>query len=216
MIDLDFAMEGVEPARHSITPLLLFKLRLVNRTPETAVEHIALTVQVRIEAARRAYAAAERERLVELFGAAADWDRSLRGMLWTTVGVPVPGFAEDCAVELPVSCSCDFEIAASKFLYGIRDGEIPLLLLFSGPVFFRDAGGDLQIGQIAHHKEATYRLPAGLWHSLMAQHYPDKIWLRVEQGLFDELYRYKRERGFASFDQALGALLAAASAEALR
>ena len=120
----------------------------------------------------------------------------------------VPGFAEECTVDLPVPCSYDFEIAATKFLHGVQEGEVPLLFLFSGPVFFHNANGDLQIGQIAHHKEAGYRLPVWLWQSLMAQHYPDCIWLRIERDLFEQVYEYKRRNGFAGFDQALRALLA--------
>ena len=205
MIDLDFAVQGVEIARRSATPLLIFKLRIGATAP---VEHAIVQAQIRIEATHRDYAPAERERLSELFGAAADWDRSLRGLLWTTASASVPGFAEECTVDLPVPCSYDFEIAATKFLHGVQEGEVPLLLLFSGPVFFRNAEGDLQIGQIAHHKEAGYRLPVSLWQSVMAQHYPDRIWLRLERDLFEQVYEYKRRNGFPGFDQAMRALLA--------
>jgi hypothetical protein len=213
-MDLDFAVLGVEIARNAAAPALLFKLRAVNRTPDIAIEHVALTAQLRIEAAHRDYAAGERERLSELFGCATDWDRSLRGLMWTTVTVPIPRFADECTVNLPVPCSCDFEIAATKFLHGIKHGEIPLLLLFSGAIFFRNADGDLQIGQIAHHKEADFRLPVQLWHSLMRQYYPDKVWLRIDRDLFEEVYRYKRSNGFSNFDQALRGLLAASATEA--
>ena len=42
-------------------------------------------------------------------------------------------------VALP--CSYDFDVAANKYLYALDDGEIPLLMLFSGTVFTRGANG---------------------------------------------------------------------------
>ena len=216
MIDLDFTVPAVQIADNCATPTLLFQLRAINRTPESAVEHVALSAQIRIEAARREYAPHERERLSELFGGAADWDRALRGLLWTSVTVPIGGFTKECTIDLPIACSCDFEIAATKFLHGVEHGEIPLLWLFSGSIFFRNSEGELQIGQVAHHKEAGIRLPAELWHSLMQRYYADKIWLRVERDLFEEVYRYKRRKSLPSFDEALRDLLAAGAAEAPR
>jgi hypothetical protein len=34
--------------------------------------------------------------------------------------------------DLPVGCTYDMEVAASKFLHAIRDGVVPLQFLFSG------------------------------------------------------------------------------------
>lgn len=33
--------------------------------------------------------------------------------------------------------------------------------------------------------------------------YPGTAWLRLNRDVFDELYRYKRQRGFASWEDAL-------------
>jgi hypothetical protein len=216
MIELDFAVDAIEPARHALTPTLLFRLRITNRTPEVPVEHVSLQAQIRIEAPRRDYTAAERGRLSELFGGAADWDRSLRGLLWTTVSAAVPGFAGECTVPLAVPCSCDFDIAATKYFDGLEDGDAPLLLLFSGSVFCRDEAGDLQIAQIPHHKEASFRLPVRTWREIVRHHYPDAAWLRIGHGLFAELQRYKRQTGVASLDEALRRLLAASPEAAAR
>jgi hypothetical protein len=74
-----------------------------------------------------------------------------------------------------VACSQDFEIAATGFFDGVEEGDAPLSFLFSGPIFFRNEDGDLQIAQIAHHKEAGFRLPLAVWRSLMATHYADTV-----------------------------------------
>jgi len=214
MIDLDFAVTCAEAARHSAAPLLVFKLQISNGNPATPVEHVALQAQIRIEAAQRDYDANERGRLVELFGTAEDWDRGLRGLLWTTTSAAVPGFAEECNIELPVPCSYDFNIAATKFFHGVERGEVPLSLLFSGAIFFRNADGDLQIGQIPHHKEAGFRLPVSIWHAMMQHYYPDSLWLRIDRGMFEEIERYQRRNRLATVEEALRRLLAAPPAEA--
>ena len=214
MIDLDFAATGIEIARHSVAPLLLVQLQVTNRMPGLAVEHVNLQAQIRIEAARRDYSAGERERLSGLFGAGDDWSRGLRGFLWTSGSVPVPAFAECCTVELPLPCSTDLSIAVTRYFDGVEGGDAPLLLLFGGSVFFRDAAGDLQIAQIAHHKEADYRLPVRLWRELMDRYYPDTVLLRLGRPLFEELKRYERRHGLATPEDALQRLLAAPAAEA--
>lgn len=208
MIDLDFAVERVSIAPRSATPILLFRLRVANRTPQVPVENVQLQAQIRIEATHRNYNSCERDRLVELFGLAADWDRTLRDVFWTNAGVSVPGFSDTCAVDLPVPCSYDFDIAATKYFFGVGQGEVPLLLLFSGTIFSRNADGELQIGQVAHHKEAGCRLPAGLWRSLMEQYYADRVWLRIGRDVFEQLNAYKRRSGLTGVEEALQRLLA--------
>lgn len=208
MIDLDFAINGVEIARRSATPLLLFKLRVANPTPNVPIEHVMVQAQIRIEAAHRDYTPSERERLSDLFGAGEDWSRGLRGLLWANASVSIPGFVGECTVDLPVLCSQDFEIAVTRFFDGIEQGDAPLSFLFSGPIFFRNEDGDLQIAQIAHHQEAGFRLPVAMWRSLMATHYADTVWLRIDRDLFDEIGRFKRRARLSGIAEALRALLA--------
>ncbi|HTV90257.1 MAG TPA: DUF6084 family protein [Stellaceae bacterium] len=209
MIELDFAVRGVEIAPHSATPLLLFKLHVANRTPAVPVEHVSLQTQLRIEAARREYDEQDRERLVELFGGAVDWERNLRALLWANAGAAIPPFDAECTVDLSVPCSSDFTIAATKYFNGLEGGEAPLLFLFSGTVFHRDAEGDLQISQIAHDKEAACRMPVTIWHRLMERYYGNSVWLSVDRDLFEAIHRYKRQNGIATIDDALRRLVAA-------
>ena len=53
----------------------------------------------------------------------------------------VAGFAGETEVDLPVACTYDFEVAAAKYLHALGDGEVPLLLLFSGTVFVARRAG---------------------------------------------------------------------------
>jgi hypothetical protein len=208
MVDLDFLVEsaGVEP--YAAAPTLLFKVRVTNRTPDVAVQNVSLLCQVRIEATQRCYSAADHERLRELFGEKHRWSETLRSMLWTHTSVQIPAFATDRVVSLTVECSYDFNVAATKYFYGLDGGEVPLALLFSGTVFYRDTeGGPLQMEQISWSKEATYRLPVRLWQDMMDQYYPNSAWLRIDRDVFDAIYRYKRDRGFTTWDKVFLSLL---------
>jgi Family of unknown function (DUF6084) len=214
VIDLDFAVEDVAVARNSAIPALMFRLRISNSDANTPVENVMLQAQLRIEATHRSYTQSERERLVELFGNAADWDRALRSVVWTNASVLVPTFKETCSIELSIPCSYDFDLAATKFFFGVETGDVPLLLLFSGTIFFRNDEGELQISQIAHHKEATYRLPVAVWQRMMDECHHGSVWLRIDRGLFDGIYRFKRQRRLADWNEALRLLLDMAQAEA--
>jgi hypothetical protein len=208
MVDLDFIAEGAETEPYAAAPTLLLKVRVTNRTPSAAVQNISLLCQVRIEATRRRYAASDHELLRELFGEKHRWSETLRSMLWTHVSTQIPAFGTDCLVSLRVECSYDFNVAATKYFYGLDGGEVPLALLFSGTVFYRDVeGGPLQIDQISWSKETTYRLPVRLWQEMMDQYYPNSAWLRIDRDVFDAIYRYKRDRGFTTWEKALLSLL---------
>jgi hypothetical protein len=111
-------------------------------------------------------------------------------------------------VSLPVECSYDFNIAATKYFYGLEGGEVPLLFLFSGTVFYRDTNeGSLQMDQISWSKETTYGLPVRLWQELIDHYYPGSAWLRIDREVFDEIYRLKRKKGFTTWEQTLLSLL---------
>lgn len=214
MIELDFAVQQARVARHAVAPLLLFALHITNRTPEFPVQNVMLRCQVRIEPMRRHYEADEQERLSDLFGVPSRWGDTLRSFLWTHTSVQVPAFITDCAVDLPVPCSYDFNIAATKYLHGLEDGEVPLSLLFSGSIFYLDADDRLQIDQVSWTRDASFGLPVRVWQDMMQQYYPNAGWLCLQQDVLDRLYRYKRQHGLASWEQAINALLMGTEKEA--
>jgi hypothetical protein len=112
-------------------------------------------------------------------------------------------------VELPVPCTFDFNIAATKYFYALEAGDVPLCFLFSGTVFYAAADGRLQIAQVPWEKDATFHLPARVWQEMMDHYYPNSAWLRLPRELFDRLYRYKRQHGLATWEQVLACLLPA-------
>jgi hypothetical protein len=128
-------------------------------------------------------------------------------MLWAHANTVVPAFAGEITAELPVPCTFDFNVAATKYFYGLTSGDVPLTLLFSGSVFYQNPTGTLQVAPISWAKEATYRLPVQLWQNLMAAYYPNEAWLHLRRDVFDRLYRYKVSRGIPSWEQALDGIL---------
>jgi hypothetical protein len=216
VIDLDFAVMDMRVERHSVAPLLLCALQVTNRTPGTLVRNVMLRCQIRIEPTRRSYAEPEQARLVELFGVKERWGETLRSFLWTTTDVLIPPFETACTIDLPVPCSYDFNIAATNYFHGLQDGDVPLSLLFSGTVFCNDPDGRLQIEQIGWHKDARYRLKVETWHAMMAQYYPNGLFLCLDRAVFEQLQGFKRAHGHPTFDSALRALLALQVTEAAR
>jgi hypothetical protein len=215
MPDLNFRVEGAEPERFAAAPLLLFKLHVAQAVPPgfepTPVHAVALRCQVRIEPARRRYEPAEQGRLLDLFGTPDRWGQTLRPMLWTHVSAVVPSFHESADVDLPVPCTFDFSLAATKYFAALEGGDVPLCFLFSGTIFYEAPGGALQVAQIPWDKEAYFRLPAATWRALMDHYYPNSAWLCLRRDVFELLERYRSRQGLPTADSALERLLAAAA-----
>jgi len=207
MPDLDFKIEGSQAVPFAVSPLLAFKLRVSCADLEEHVRTIALRCQIQIEAARRKYTADEQEHLLDLFGEPQRWKQTLRGMLWTNVQLVVPPFKGSIAVDLQVPCSFDFNLAATKYFAALEDGEIPLLMLFSGSVFYEGHDSLLQVTQIPWDRETTCRLPVDVWRQMMNLYYPNTAWICLRRDVFDRLYLYKTRQSLPTWEQAIDSLL---------
>jgi hypothetical protein len=218
MPDLNFSVEGSEPEPFAATPLLVFKVRVAEALAAdarpTPIHTIALRCQIRIEPARRTYNNGERERLLDLFGTPERWGQTVRSLLWTHVSAVVSPFTGAAVADLPVPCSYDFSLAATKYFAAIEGGDLPLAFLFSGTIFYETADGDLQVTQIPWEKEASFRLPATTWRGLMDRYYPNTAWLCLRRDVFDRLDRYRSRRGLPSWEHVIERLLAAAEEHA--
>jgi hypothetical protein len=212
MPDLRFRVESVEAVAFAAAPQVVFRLVVRNAQADEPIHSVALRCQLRIDPAARAYSAAERERLVELFGEPSRWGQTLRGMLWTHTSVMVPAFVGEARVELPVPCTFDFNVAATKYFYGLDTGAVPLKLLFSGTVFHEGPAGGLQVAQIPWDREADHKLPVDVWRAMMEQYYPNAAWLCLNRDTFDRLARFKSRCGLPTWEQALDRLLSAEEA----
>lgn len=211
--DLNFQVQGAAAERFAAAPLLLFGLRISDATvgeDEVAIQAVVLRCQIRIEPGRRRYSPDEQQRLLDLFGTPERWGQTLRPMLWTHASVIVPSFIGSTVVDLPVPCSYDFNLAATKYFDALED-KIPLCFLFSGTVFYAAENGALQAMQIPWEKESYFALPAETWKDLMDLYYPNMSWLGLQRDTFDRLCEYRRREGLSTWEQAVEKLLDAAT-----
>ena len=112
-------------------------------------------------------------------------------------------------IEMPVTCTYDFDVVSAKYFHALDKGDIPLEFLFSGTIFYEGPGGRLQIVQIPWEKEAEFRLPVSVWKQMMEHFFPNSAWLRLNRDTFNRLYGYKARLGLASWEAALEGLLRA-------
>ncbi len=206
MSDIDFSVEGANSLEHAAVPTLVLKLR-VRGGQARSIQNVLLQCQIQIESVRRQYTPDEQAELIDLFGTPDRWGETLRSMHWTRVGTLVPPFEGETLVDLQVPCTYDFNVAATKYFYGLEQGEIPLLLLFSGSIFYREETGLLQVTQIPWSKEARYRLPVSVWKRMMEFYYPNSAWLCLRHDVFAQLYQFKCLEGIPTWDQTIQRLL---------
>ena len=140
----------------------------------------------------------------------------MRSLLWIHTTLQVPPFSGSTVVDMPVPCTYDLEVVAAKYFYALKDGEVPLELLFSGTVFYAGEGGRLQVERISWEKEAEFRLPVRLWKEMMEHYFPNSAWIRLRRDAFDQLYDYKIRKGLLTWEAAVEALLRASEQEVER
>ena len=213
MPDLLFDVLGASSARDMITPAISFELRIANRIPEESIQAIILRCQIQIEVARRRYDSREQGELREVFDRPARWGDTLRPLTWANISASIPCFSGSTTYPLLVPCSFDFSIATAKYFRALEDGDVPLTFLFSGSVFYNRTESGLQVAPIPWNNEARFRLPIAVWKSLLDLHYPNAVCLNLRRDVFDELYRYKLNSGFTSFEEAIQQMLALAEQE---
>jgi hypothetical protein len=170
------------------------------------VHAVVLRCQIRIEPSRRGYSGTEEDGLRDLFGVTGRWAETVRPLQLAQVAVVVPGFVESTQVRLPVPVTYDLEVAATKYFHALEDGEIPLLLLFSGTAFHHRDGA-LRVTQIPWDTEVRYRLPVRVWDELIEAHFPNSGWLRLERDTLRALDRYRSRHALPTWEQAFAQLL---------
>jgi hypothetical protein len=207
--ELAFDCIGARPEKYAVAPSMTFSLRIAETTGQK-VDAIALRCQLRIEPARRRYSDAEAERLNDLFGETRRWADTLKPLQFATVSIMVPGFTGSTELDLPVMLSYDLEIGSVRYFAGLDADEVPLLLLFSGTVF-SVVEGRLQVQQVPWSKEASYRLPVGVWREAIDAHFPNSAWIKMTRETLDELQRFKTRQALPTWDATITALLARAA-----
>lgn len=205
MSELAFEIAGARPERYAAVPTLAFGLR-ISETSGAEIHSILLRCQIRIEPHRRRYSHEEEDRLAEQFGAVPRWSDTLKPFLWTHVSTIVPAFTGTSEFPLQVPCTYDFEVTAAKYFHALDQGEIPLLLLFSGTVFARGDNG-LKVSQVPWSKEVAYRLPLSVWRELADLYFPNSGWLRLQHEALNHLMKFKARHHLLSWDEVIEVLL---------
>jgi len=204
--ELSFRVAGADVLEHAAVPTLSFELR-IEASSGAAIRSVLLNVQIQIAARRRPYDETAERTLVELFGTAERWGSTLCTLPWVRTTVAVPPFDDSTIVELPVTCTYDLEVAASKYFNGLDAGKVPLEFLFSGSVFYINRAGLLQTARIAWESEVEFALPVRTWKQAIERHFPGAAWLRLDRASFDRLYAFKASNALPSWEAALDSLL---------
>jgi hypothetical protein len=204
-VDVDFRCDEVVADRYAASPTVLLRMRARDSSGER-VHALALRCQVRIEPVRRSYADAEAAKVVDLFGDRPRWGSTMQPLQLAFLSQVLPGFTGECTFDLALPVSYDVEVAAHKYLAALEDGDVPLLLLFSGQVFTGTAGA-IAVQPVPWHKETAVRLPVAVWRAAVDAHFPGQAWLRVRRETFDRLSVYRGRHGLTSLDEALDRLL---------
>jgi hypothetical protein len=201
--DLTFACVGASADPYAVAPTLAFRLSITSTAP---VHSIALRCQIRIEPAKRRYSAEEAQTLHDLFGEPSRWADTLKPVQFAMVNVMVPTFDATTETDLVVPCTYDLEIAATRYFHGLREGEIPLLMLFSGTVL-GGGPGRLLVEPVPWSAECSYRMPVAVWRQMVDRHFPNSGWLRLSRDTLDELGRYKSRNALPTWEAAILDLL---------
>jgi Family of unknown function (DUF6084) len=200
--DLHFTIETAEILRFAASPHIVFKLQVTNSEPRT-IHTVILRCQIQLDVSRRRYNSDEQQRLADLFGEPSRWGETLRALLWTNTSIVVPPFDHTIVVDLPIPCTFDFNVAATKYFEGIETGEIPISFFFNGTIFYAREDSTLQVTQIPWEKEASYRMPIRIWREMMDAYYPNTTWLCLQRDVFEQLNAFKVKCGITTFEQAL-------------
>jgi Family of unknown function (DUF6084) len=204
--EVEFSVLGARPVRYAAAPMLALDLQ-VAETSGRSVYMLALSIQLMIEPARRAYDAPTHARLVELFGTPERWAVTTRSLVWAQLDIVVPAFTGVTTVTVPVACHYDLELAAAKYLHALPDGEAPLALHFNGMVYYPGDDGGLQIVLLPWSNSIGFRMPVRVWRETIEHYYPGTAWVGIRAETLEALQRAKLERGLATLDATVAALL---------
>ncbi|MEU1511039.1 DUF6084 family protein [Streptomyces sp. NPDC005811] len=204
MTEFSFTCTGVRADRYAAGPTLVFRLR-VTASGDTPVHALALRCQIRIEPARRGYGDREADGVKDLFGERSRWGTTLNPVQFAQVPLMVTAFTGETETDLVVPCTYDLDIAATRYLAALTDGEVPLLMLFSGTAF--TGSGGFRVEPVPWDREAPFRMPVAVWREMVEQHFPGCGWIRLPRATMDALLAYRSRHALPSWEATVEALL---------
>ena len=207
MPELFFRIADVSAMPFAAVPTVAVRLHITCNVPEESIQSISLNCQVQIQPRGRQYSLMEEARLMDLYGERERWGSTMKPLHWITLVVKVPPFEGETEVDLQLPCSLDFDVAANKYFYGLDEGSVAVVVMFSGTVFYTGRDGAVQIAQIPWDREANFQLPVEVWKAAIDLHYGASMWLRLPQDTFERLYRHKAARGIPTWNDLITQLL---------
>jgi hypothetical protein len=202
----EFTVTGVEPDPHAATPLLRFAVE-ISDTSGREIYTIALTAQVQIDADRRTYDPATRERLLDLFGEAERIPQTAGVLLLARVETLVPSFTERGSCTLAVPFSADLELATTRYLSSLPGDSVPLTFNLNGSIFYCGEADRLQVTLVPWSCSARFRLRVASWQSLIERRYAASGFVRLQADTLEALRRRRVERGLPTFDATIAEAL---------
>ena len=202
---LELEVVAAAAALNVAAPTLNFTLQATEATGRE-VYMVALSTQIHIDPGLRAHDPGTRELLVDLFGTPERWAATTTSIVLAQVDRLLPSFTGSAEFTLPVPCTYDLEVASTKYLYALPDGDVPLSFHFSGRIFYRGDDGRLQV-VLVPWVSAVYRLTVATWRRMIDLHYPGSGWIRLQEDTLRQLQLRKAERGLPTFDGAVAELL---------
>jgi len=205
MSELSFLVRDIIVEPYAAAPQLTAKLRIEESTG-SVIHAIALRCQVQIEPQRRGYQQEETLGMTDQFGTRDRWSSTLKPFQWMQCGAMVQGFSGSADVDLALPVTYDFEVTASKYLHSLREGVVPLAILFSGTVFTRGLNG-FGVEQVPWDREARFAMPVQVWRDLVEVYWPSTGWLRLDRDTLGALSNVKVAGGFTTWDETVWSLL---------
>jgi hypothetical protein len=202
----ELSVAGARADRYAAVPTVVFSLRIDDPSGRE-IYAVALRTQILVDPAGRSYDAGAREALADLFGPADRMASSLQPLVWARADVLSPSFAGAVTFDLPVPCNYDLEVASAKYFASLADGVAPLDFHFNGTIFYRGAGGQLQIVHVPWRCTARYRLPISVWREAVEALYAQTGWIRLHTSTLERLRRRQSELGLPSLDAVVDELL---------
>jgi hypothetical protein len=170
------------------------------RAPDSVLKALVLRARVQIEPWKRTYDSAAQELLREL--------SVTQPLQWAEAALAIASFAEETTFELPIPCTYDMQVAATKYLTALDGGAIPVRIFFNGTAF-RGAQDGFSAEMLSWDSECDALVPVEVWQGAMDACFGDQAWLRVDRGVFDALSRYRVRHALNDWEKTFEHLLAA-------
>lgn len=196
MSTLAFELLGAAAESNPAMPALRLRVRL--RAAGEPVDALALRVRVQIEPWRRRYTDAERELLADLSATTA--------LQWGEAAVMLGRFENETEFEVPLLCTYDLQVAASKYFTALEGGAVPVRLFFNGTIF-RGAPNGFTVEMLPWDLECAGEIPVATWQQAMDACFSGQGWIRIDRDAFDALRRYRASHNFPDWTATIQSLV---------